>query len=134
MVEQLLETERVESSAGSEEERRPIQWPSEGAGPLLQRDYVLVLEDSACTPEEVVAKIRADFPRFSPADVARFTQSAGSARPLEPGDTMHVSIRHVGECGVVVTHRDDQTLTLRTLKGHPEAGRITFGAYRDEAG
>jgi hypothetical protein len=33
---------------------------------------------------------------------------------------------------VRVVHRDAQSLTLGTLAGHPEAGRITFGAYRND--
>jgi hypothetical protein len=126
----------VEAAAGgpSPEERRGIQLASEGAGPLLQRDYVIVLEGSACTPEAVAEKIRSDFPLFSPVELARFTRPAGAAGPLVVGDTMHVRIRAVGDCGVMVTHREPRSLTLRTLEGHPEAGRITFGAYRDEAG
>ncbi len=40
----------------------------------------------------------------------------------------------MGKCRVRVVHRDDRSVTLRTLRGHPEAGRITFGARRDEAG
>jgi hypothetical protein len=28
----------------------------------------------------------------------------------------------------------EQALTLATLSGHPEAGRITFGAYRNQQG
>ena len=37
-------------------------------------------------------------------------------------------------CGVRVVHEDAQSLTLATLSGHPEAGRITFGSYRNAAG
>lgn len=118
----------------SPEERREIQLATEGKGPLLQRDYVVVLDGTACTPEEVTAMIRDDFPRFSPAEIAEFTRPAGADGPLALGDTMHVHIRAVGDCGVKVTHLEPYSLTLRTLKGHPEAGRITFGAYRDEAG
>ena len=33
-----------------------------------------------------------------------------------------------------VIHDDAQSLTLGTLAGHPEAGRITFGAYRNPEG
>src|SRR4051812_31305296 len=106
--------------AASEEERSPIQRPSDGTGPLLQRDYVVVLEGSGCTPEAAVERIRTDFPGFSPASVARFTRPEGITSPLEVGDTMHVRIRGVGDCGVQVTHRDAHSLTLRTLKGHPE--------------
>ena len=31
-------------------------------------------------------------------------------------------------------HQDAQSITLGTLEGHPEAGRITFGAYRNAIG
>ena len=37
-------------------------------------------------------------------------------------------------CSVRVVHEDAQSVTLATLEGHPEAGRITFGAYRNPAG
>ena len=36
-------------------------------------------------------------------------------------------------CSVRVVHEDAQSVTLATLEGHPEAGRITFGAYRNPA-
>jgi hypothetical protein len=136
MVEQQTHRHEVETETGgpSPEEQRRIQWPSEGAGPLLQRDYVIVLEGSRCAPEGVVAKIKADFPAFSPAELARFTRPPGATGPLDRGDTMRVHIRGTGDHRVKVTHRDSQSLTLRTLDGHPEAGRITFGAYLDEAG
>jgi hypothetical protein len=35
---------------------------------------------------------------------------------------------------VRVIHIGDSSLTLGTTEGHPEAGRITFGAYRNEQG
>jgi hypothetical protein len=123
-----------EPECPSPEELREVQLATEGAGPLLQRDYVVVLEGSTCTPEAVVEMIRSDFPRFSPAELADFSRPEGAVGPLAVGDTMHVRIRAVGDCGVMVTHREPRSLTLRTLEGHPEAGRITFGAYRDEAG
>lgn len=135
MVEQKQQRkEAVEPAGPSPEEQQDIQLATEGAGPLLQRDYVVVLDGSPCTPEAAVAKIRADFPSFSPEELARFTRPVGAAGLLAVGDTMHVSILGVGDCGVKVTHLGPGSLTLRTLKGHPEAGRITFGAFRDEAG
>jgi hypothetical protein len=39
-----------------------------------------------------------------------------------------------GHAGVVITGADARSLTIRTLKGHFEAGRITFGAESDAAG
>ena len=117
-----------------EEEQRRSQFAADGVGPLLQRDYVLVIEGSRCTPEQVAQLLRSDFPRFSPAELARFTRSGDVTRPLDRGDTMHVLMVGMVECGVRVIHLDRNSFTLGTLEGHPEAGRITFGAYRDAAG
>lgn len=71
------------------------------------------------------------FWRFPPPDLVRFRRRDGMERPLELGDEMEVWIRGAGRCGVRVVHRDENSLTMATLAGHPEAGRITFGAYRN---
>jgi hypothetical protein len=128
------EADRSGELGRSEEERRPVQPATRGVGELLQRDYVIVIEGSAYTPEQVVEMLRRNFPRFSPAELARFTRPSGEVGPLDVGDTMHIRIRGRGECGVIVSHLEPHSLTLRTLGGHPEAGRISFGAYRDAAG
>ena len=47
---------------------------------------------------------------------------------------LEVRIRAAGTFRVCVACRTTQTLTLATLTGHPEAGRITFGAYRNDYG
>ena len=47
---------------------------------------------------------------------------------------LDIRIRPAQQCGVRVIHEDAQSFTLATLEGHPEAGRITFGAYRNPAG
>ncbi len=47
------------------------------------------------------------------------------------GDRLDVSIRMAGKFGVRVLHRNANSITLGTLTGHPEAGRTTFGAYRN---
>jgi hypothetical protein len=53
---------------------------------------------------------------------------------LEVGHELDIRIALVGRCRVRVIHFDERSLTLRTLTGHPEAGRISFGAGRDEQG
>jgi hypothetical protein len=47
---------------------------------------------------------------------------------------MHIRITGYGECAVRVAQVDPCRLTLRTLHGHMEAGRITFSADRDAGG
>jgi hypothetical protein len=116
------------------EEQRPIQYASEGIGSLFQRDYAIVIRESACTPEHVIEKIRAEFPRFSPSLFADFYGPDVDGVPLTVDDTMHVNIRGAGHCGVQVVHVEACSFTLRTLRGHIEAGRITFTASLNEEG
>jgi hypothetical protein len=107
---------------------------SEGVGPLVQRDYWAVIDRCELAPREVATIIAQSFAEFAPADVVAFRRVEGSGAPLAVGDELVVSIRMAGQCGVRVVHRDDNSLTIGTLPGHPEAGRITFGAYRNRRG
>ncbi len=107
---------------------------SEGKGPLLQRDYWGVIEACRATPEEIATAVATDFPIFSPEELVTFERLDSGEGPLEVGDEMLVTIRMAGECRVRVLHRDRNSITLGTVRGHPEAGRITFGVYRSEGG
>ena len=107
---------------------------SEGAGPLLQRDYWAVIERCGCAPSEVMELVASRFARFAPESLVVFERVDGRDAPLEVGDELRVHIRGAGTFGVRLIHRDRQSLTLATLPGHPEAGRITFGAYRNARG
>ncbi|MDQ3814869.1 MAG: DUF1990 domain-containing protein [Armatimonadota bacterium] len=113
--------------------QREVIAASQGTGPLLQRDYRAAIADSACTPEQIMDKVRTEFPQFSPSELADFS-CANAAAPLDLGHEMEINIRMSGYCHVRVVHVDERSFTLRTLDGHPEAGRITFGAYCDEEG
>jgi hypothetical protein len=110
---------------------KKIQTVAAGHGPLWQRDYRVVLEQSTLTPEAIAAMMRAEFPAFSPDELTKFTRPNGNSTPLEVGDEMQVEIRGAGTCEVRCIHVGPRSLTLRTLDGHMEAGRITFGAYRE---
>lgn len=104
-----------------------------GVGPLLQRDYWAVLRGSRLAPADLAAELRAHFASFAPEELAAFRASC-EGRALGLGDELAIRLAGAGECRVRVTHLDAQSLTLATLRGHPEAGRITFGAYRDDDG
>lgn len=110
-----------------------IQYATDGSGPLLQRDYWAVLDGSPCGPADVATKLRASFERYAPPETASFRRDDPDGR-LGVGDEMAIRIALRGPCRVRVVHHDHRSLTLRTLRGHPEAGRITFGAYRDRGG
>ena len=109
----------------------PLQPAPEGHGPLLQRDYWAVLAGCRLRPSEIAEMIAERFAQFPPAELVRFSRSDGGEGPLAVGDLLDVEIALAGACQVQVIHRDESSLTLATLAGHPEAGRITFGAYRN---
>lgn len=102
---------------------------SQGVGPLLQRDYWAVLAGCRLKPSEVIAHVRQHFCEFPPSALVRF-QTAGH---IALGAHLDITILPGQQCGVRVIHDDAQSFTLATLAGHPEAGRITFGAYRNPA-
>lgn len=103
---------------------------SEGAGPLLQRDYWAVFAGYAAKPSDVMAYVKAHFCELPPASLVRFLAPAG----LRTNAELDIQIMPAQACRVRVMHEDRQSITFATLEGHPEAGRITFGAYRSPAG
>lgn len=108
---------------------------AQGSGPLLQRDYWAVIRDCRISPRQFGALFAAHFDEFAPNALTRFERVGACAeRPLRVGDELDVHIRMAGTFGVRVLHLDDNSITFCTLHGHPEAGRITFGAYRNRRG
>jgi hypothetical protein len=108
---------------------------AQGSGPLLQRDYWAAIRGCRISPRQFGALFAAHFVNFAPNALARFERMGASAdRPLRVGDELRVHIRMAGTFGVRVLHLDENSITFCTLHGHPEAGRITFGAYRNRRG
>lgn len=109
---------------------------SAGKGPLLQRDYWAVFEDSPLRPRALIDAVAERFCEFPPEELVHFEPAAPGVASgcLLVGEDLAIRIRGAGECGVRVVHRDDNSFTLLTLEGHPEAGRITFGAYPNDEG
>ena len=103
---------------------------TQGAGPLLQRDYWGVFAECPLSPSEMMAQVKANFCALPPAALVSFSARDGVALNA----VLDVVITPGQRCGVRVVHEDAQSVTLATLEGHPEAGRITFGAYRNPAG
>jgi hypothetical protein len=101
-----------------------------GVGPLLQRDYWAVLPECTLRPSELIRHVREHFWEFPPKSLVEFIPAAA----LELGARLDINILPAQQCAVQVVHADAQSFTLGTLEGHPEAGRITFGAYRNQAG
>lgn len=113
-----------------------IQAAVGGKGALLERDYWAVIKDARTGPAGVVDVVSRHFEELAPPSLVRFRRrhQEEAGHPLALHDELVVDIRMAGQCGVRVIHMSPNSLTLATLKGHPEAGRITFGAYRHERG
>lgn len=107
---------------------------SKGVGPLLQRDYWTVIKNARLSPHQVIRLVASRFWDFAPSELASFRRADGNSSELQTGDEMEVNIRMAGKFRVRLLHRDKNSLTIGTVQGHPEAGRITFGAYRNERG
>lgn len=107
---------------------------TEGHGPLLQRDYWAIIRESQMGPREVTALVDSLFWEFPPEELAQFRRSDGQSGPLKVGDELDIDILGAGAAKVRLLHRDANSLTLGTLEQHPEAGRITFGSYRNDHG
>lgn len=105
---------------------------SHGRGELLQRDYWAVVEAARLDAPAAGRLLAERFCEFPPPELLHCSYRGGREGPLRPGDELTVEIRAAGSFGVRVIHRDGQSLTLGTLEGHPEAGRITFGVYRND--
>lgn len=101
-----------------------------GAGPLLQRDYWAVLTRCSLTPSELIDRVKAEFCTLPPASLVRFDAPDG----VRQDALIDIHIAPAQRCGVKVIHEDRNSVTFATVEGHPEAGRITFGAYRNDAG
>ena len=109
-----------------------VQLASHGKGPLWQRDYWSVIKNCRISPQEIIEFVREQFEHLSPKELVQFACDFEGKRPLDVGDTLKVKIRMSPECAVRVVNVCNASITLATLKGHPEAGKITFGAYRND--
>jgi hypothetical protein len=77
-----------------------------------------------------MAHVKSHFCELPPAALVEFVAAEGVARDAR----LDILIRPGQRCAVRVIHEDTQSVTLATLDGHPEAGRITFGSYRNPTG
>ena len=74
--------------------------------------------------------VKSHFCALPPIALVSFTAPDGVALDA----VLDIVITPGQRCGVRVVHEDAQSVTLATLTGHPEAGRITFGSYRNAQG
>lgn len=103
-----------------------------GFGPLYRRTYRVEVEDPRTGPEELITRLLNDPNRASPTEVSRFEATTGRGR--RPGAEFAVRMPGPWRSSVRVVERTPTGFTFVTLRGHMEAGEITFDACWGEGG
>jgi hypothetical protein len=114
-------------------EGRRVAGALQGFGQLWQKTYKVRLTGADATPKEVVRIWKEEFPSFHPPQSRFYPPLSGVA----PGEVMLINASVQGMpvyTGVMVLYADEESFTVMTAEGLPEAGWNTFSAYEDEDG
>lgn len=112
-------------------EGRHLVSPLQGFGQLWQKTYRIRFEGVSVTPTEVVRVWKEHFPEFHPPQNRFYPSIAG----MKPGEVVLINASVQGlpvDAGVMVLYADDESFTVMTPEGFPEAGWNTFSAYDDD--
>lgn len=112
-------------------EGRKLAGPFQGFGQLWHKTYRLRLENQQLTPAETIQIWKQNLPKFKPAEKKFYPSAAG----IQPGEIILINARTQGgpiSTGVMVLYSGKNSFTLITPQGHPEAGWVTFSAYKDD--
>ena len=104
----------------------PKQSIDEGVGKLYHRIYETKFNISDDAFEKLLNKFFCDINYFSPQLIATFHPSCPKGESVKVGDDIDIRISGPWNGPVRVAHADRTKLTLVTLKGHLEAGKIQF--------
>jgi hypothetical protein len=105
--------------------------PVQGFGPMWRKVYRLRLVGVDASPTELIRVWKERFPALQPPQNRFYPALAGVA----PGEIvlLNASMRGLPvNSGVVVLYADDESFTLMTPEGCPEAGWITCSAFRED--
>ena len=111
-------------------EGRRVIGALQGFGQLWQKTYTVRLTGADVTPREVVEIWKREFPDFHPPE-SRFYPSLDG---VTPGEVMLINASVKGMpvyTGVMILYADDESFTVMTAEGLPEAGWNTFSAYEE---
>ncbi len=103
----------------------------QGFGPLWQKTYRLVIHGTDVAPTDVVRVWKERFPDFHPPESRFYPSLAG----VQPGEVLLINAQVSGMpvyTGVMVLYADDESFTVMTAEGLPEAGWNTFSASRED--
>jgi hypothetical protein len=109
-------------------ERREIQAPEDGSGPLLHRRYRALIRAARLDASELMAALQADPDRVAPRALAKFRKTAGPAGEMQVGDEFLVHMPGPWDGPVRVLEVTPESFRFATLAGHLEAGQIEWSA------
>lgn len=104
----------------------PKQTIGDGVGKLYHRVYETRFKISDEALEKLLDKFFCDINYFSPQLIATFHPTCPKGERVKTGDDIDIRISGPWNGPVRVAHADRTQLTLVTLKGHLEAGKIRF--------
>jgi hypothetical protein len=109
------------------------QTPDVGVGDFYHREYRIAFE-TATAPEAIVRAVTQDLNRFTNPAMAVFQKRRGDADRFEVGDRFEILITGPWNGPVEVVDSRPGRFSFVTLKGHLEAGFITFEAVGLDGG
>jgi uncharacterized protein (UPF0548 family) len=104
----------------------PVQLLTHGAGPLFVRSYQVDIAHPEFDRETLMARIIADIDDYSPGELAQFEKTRGEASRMAVGDEYFVHIVGPWDGPVRVIDVTPTSFSFVTLRGHLEAGEISF--------
>lgn len=107
-----------------------VQRPEDGNGTMLHRRYSVRILGSSLEPEQLMQRLVDDPDRWSP-EFAVFRRTAGTHGRMAVGDEFLIRMPGPWDGPVRVCAAEATGFSFVTLRGHLEAGRITFGTRRD---
>lgn len=113
------------ASAESDEPADDRQSAAEGHGPLVERLYTVVIEESRLDAGELLADFMGNVNDYAPVQYAWF-RDEDAREALREGTRWTVELPGPWSGPVDVTEVDDRALRLHTREGHLEAGWIEF--------
>ncbi len=124
-------TEKPEGAFGKNMNGRRCIGQLQGFGPMWEKTYWINVKKTGIKKEEVVRSILEHFLEFQPSTNTFYPTRKG----LAPGELILIDSKTPGgivSTGVMVLYMDDNSFTLITPQGHPEAGWITFSVDEQE--
>lgn len=129
-----LQAEDVPSGAANwNVDGRQVVGPLQGFGPLWQKTYQVRLSGADVNPNQAVSYLKDTLSELMPDDSRFYPPVSG----VEPGNVAFFDSSVPGlpgglTTGVLVLYSDEESFTLMTPEGHPEAGWNTFSAFDDD--